>query len=521
MTLKNRILNLRKKPLLLVLYGIMIASIVLMVVLGFLYNPSNDVNVQFGDIRILYLILAGIAILMFIAQVLSGLSNGSTMFNMADVGLLFVAPISPKKILIYGLLKQMGTTILSAIFIFYQIPNLKRSLDLGFSDIIGLLVIYIIILFFVQLLSMATYILTNGNERKKLIVKGILAFICLVIGACIAYKYFLLDLGLMESIASTTVFLPFQMIPVIGWSIMFFEGIVIGNIAKVAISLLLYGLSGLILIVIIAKQKGDYYEDVLGITQLTYDRLQDAKNGKAVSVTRKVKVKEERSGIKKGKGASTIFYRHMLEKRRSSRFLFFDTYTFFSVAGAGILSYFNKNIYSGYIVLGILLYLQLFLTLGGKLAFELNKPYIYLIPAKSIHKLISASLFNFLKPVFDGVLIFFTVFIFSKISLIETLFLIVSYILGAGIFISYTIICTRVLGGKPSKVLTATFGIFFLFLIFVPTFGASIAAYFMLPEGLKMLTLLPFIFICIVIIVFTFIVCGDIFDKGEFGNGNQ
>lgn len=490
--------------------------------LSSMLGEKNELAVtKFADIRILYMIIFAINLLLIISQVITGLSNGSTLFNMADVGLLFVSPVSSKKILIYGLLKQMGTTIISAIFIFYQIPTLRKSFGLGMMAVFNLLIIYVIILFFSQLVAIATYILTNGNQRRKQSVKIILASLVAILILLVFYQYQILGKSIMESILSLSTNIYFQYFPILGWPIMFFEGFMIGNMGKIVISLFFFLVSSIGLVLIFSLREGDYYEDVLSSTELYYSRLQAAKEGKGMAGVKPVKVREERMGLVKGHGASAIFYRHILEKKRTSRFLYLDLYTVLCSIGAGVFCYYVDTKFSGYIILAILVYMQLFLTMFGKFAYELGKPYIYLMPVKSIYKLIYSSLFSFIKPCFDGLIIFTVVCITSRTSIILNVLLALAYIATSLVMICYTIICYRVFGGQPSKIISATFGVLIFLLIFGPSIGLSVAAYFILPQALKVLAILPYIFVCVVISIFTFIVCGDIFDRCEYRSGMQ
>lgn len=515
-TLKNRILSIRKKPAYLVLYGIIFVSIIFMF-LSTIFTDTPDVPLNnFSDIRVLYMIILAINLLLMFSQVITGLSNGSTLFNMADVGLLFVSPISSKKILIYGLLKQMGTTIISAIFILYQIPTLRKSFGLTVMSVIFLLIIYIIILFFSQLLAIGTYIFSNGNTRRKQLVKIIIITVIACFILAVFYQYKVLGMSIMESILSLTTNTYIQYFPIIGWPVMFFEGIIIGSISKVILSSLLFFISSIGLVLFFTLREGDYYEDVLSSTELYYNRLQAAKEGKGMASSKIVKVKEEKMGLLKGNGASALFYRHILEKKRSSRFLYIDLYTILSALSAGVFCYYVDTEFSGYIVLGILIYMQFFLTMFGKFSYELGKPYIYLIPVKSIYKLIYATLFSFLKPFFDGIIIFTVVCIVSKTSIVLNVFLALGYIATCLVLICYTIICYRVFGGQPSKIISATLGVLIFILIFGPSIGLSIGAYFFLPASLKVLAIVPYIFVCLVISIFTFVVCGDIFDRCEY-----
>ncbi len=515
-TFKNRILNLKKKPAYLILYGI-IALSVLGMFISYSQMGSQIKNYRtYTDIRILYAIIAGVGLLFLFSFVSTGLSTGSTLFNMADVGLLFVSPISSKKILIYGLIKQMATTFITAIFILFQVNTIKQSFGLDMGSILNIFLIYAIILFFGQLMSIAVYIFTNGQPRRKMLIKSILyGSIALLLGA--VYVLHLTHGGsILNNVMELMDSRPFHFLPVSGWAVMFIKATIEGRLIFIIVSLSLFLVTSIAMISLFTTGDADYYEDVLNSTEIVYSRLQDAKDGKKVFNTKKVKVKEEQTGLKGGKGSSTFYYKHLLEKKRTSRFLFIDTYTIFASIGAAILCrYINKD-FSVYIILGILVYFQFFLTILGKLSNELTKPYIYLIPEKSMTKVLAASITTLLKPCVDAIIIFTVVCIFSRTSPLLNLFLALAYASSGAIFVSYTLLCQRIFGGQPNKLISSMLGITLFMVILSPGIGASITAILLLPKTLTFLGTLPFTLCCVGITIFVFIVCGDLLDKAEY-----
>lgn len=515
-TIKNKIFSLRKKPALLILYGIIILSIVGMIV-SYSFGESQPRALStFADIRILYTLVAGVGMLFLFSFVTTGLSTGSTLFSMADVGLLFVAPISSKKILIYGLIKQMATTFLSAIFILFQVGTIRQSFGLEARAILNIFVIYAIIIFYCQLMSIAVYIFTNGNSLRKSIIKGILYGMI----AIIALGVFILRLqnggSLLDNVLQLMDAKLFHCLPVVGWAIMFISGTIEGSSIFVIMSILLFIISGIALISLLASGDADYYEDVLNCTEITYTKLQNAKDGKVVMNTKKVKLNAEQTGINGGKGYTAIFYKHLLEKKRTSRFVFIDTYTILASVGAGIASKYIESENVVYIILGVLIYIQFFMTILGKLSMELTKPYIYMLPEKSVKKVLAASITTLMKPCVDAVIIFSIVCIVSKTSPLLNLFIALAYASSGAIFVSYTLLCQRIFGGQPNKVVSAMLGMLLFFVVFAPGIGASIAAILMLPDAFIFLGTMPFTFCCIVIAIFVFIVCGDLLDKAEY-----
>lgn len=199
---------------------------------------------------------------------------------MADVGLLFVAPIATRKILIYGLIKQMAATFLSAIFIFYQIRSIRSSFGLGLGAIFSLFLVYAIVIFFCQLLSIGIYIFTNGNKRRKNLISSVLYGLFIVTALEIYVQYLQHSGTILNALLNLMTYKPFQFMPVVGWSVLFMSATVEGNVASLLLSLLLFLISSIIIISMFTTGEADYYEDVLVSTEMTYNRLQDAKNGK-------------------------------------------------------------------------------------------------------------------------------------------------------------------------------------------------------------------------------------------------
>ncbi len=514
MTIKNRILNLKKKPALLVLYLLITVGIGAMI----FASAGSEVPVKqsFADIRILYGIIAGIGAMFLFSFVTTGLSTGSTLFTMADVGLLFVSPVSSKKILLYGLIKQMATTFLSAIFILYQIRTIRSSFGLGVGAIFNLFFIYAILIFFCQLLSIGIYIFSNGNAKRKNLVKAVLYAVFGITALGIYFQYLQNGGTILQAVLDFMSYKPFHFMPVMGWAVMFMSASVEGNVLYLVIALLLFLLSSIVIISLFTSGDADYYEDVLNSTEVVYNKLQDAKSGKKAVSTRKIKVKEEQTGLKGGKGYSAIFYKHLLEKKRTSRFVYLDTYTVMAAGGGGLVCYFINSEYSVYIVLGILVYIQFFVTVLGKLSDELSKPYIYMIPEKSIKKVAAASMTTIIKPWFDAVVIFTVICVVSKTSPLLNLFLALAYASSGAIFVSYTLLCQRIFGGQPNKLISAMLGVTLFMIVMSPGIGISITAILMLPEGLKFLGTFPFTFCCIAISLFIFAVCGNLLDKAEY-----
>jgi hypothetical protein len=519
--LKNRILSFKKKPAMLILYSIIavviIASMVMMIMSG-----EDFASKKFADERILFSIIAGLGLLFLYAFMNAGLSTGSSLFTMPDIGLLFVAPISSKKILMYGLISTLGKALLGSLFIFYQIGTLRTSFGYGFLEIFSLFIIFAVMIMYCQLMAIGIYIFSNGNLVRKNIVK-------LAVYACLGVILLMVvifqrqnDISMLEAILRVASSRGFSFIPVAGWSTMFFIGITGRSLAFVLIPLFLYCLTGAIIVIYLTMGKADYYEDVLLSTEVTYQTKLAAKEGrKAPNVNKKkIKINKEEDGLKNGNGAMVFLYKHMLEMRRRSRFIFLDSFSIFMILSIGAAGYYlnSKGIQARtcYYVLGTAIYIQYFATVMGKLKEELTKPYIYLVPEKSYKKVLAASLTSLIKPCLDGTVMFTIFTVLSGINPLTGLFLILAYASSGAVFTALTILYQRLLGGQPNKVVQAFLGIGLFLTIMSPAIGASVVAAYLLPYELQFLCSLPYTLFCILFAVLIFVLCRNLIDKAEY-----
>ena len=518
---KNRILSLKKKPAMLILYLVIavfcVFSIVMLAVMD-----NETAQRSLADERILYLILAGLGLFYLWIFMNSGLSTGSSLFTMPDVGLLFVAPISSKKILLYGLISTMGNSLLGSLFILYQVSNLKTQFGYGFREIAALFLIYALMVLFCQLLAIGIYIFSNGNPLRKKLVMIIVyfLFVLVLLGAFSIQRTeqigtFRAFLGLMDQKW-------FGFIPVAGWSVMLFDGVVKGSLGTMLIALALYLGAGGIVMALLTRGKADYYEDVLVSTEMTFHNLSAVKEGRSVQkVNRKArKLKENEIGIHRGAGANIFLYKHILELRRRSRFVFIDLYTAFLIAGAGVAGYYFRKLQApsiaAYGVLGVAVYLQFIFSMMGALKAELVKPYIYLIPEKSIKKVFAASLTSLMKHAVDGLLMFVVLGSLSGIDFLTCLFSAAAYSASGAVFVALTILYQRVLGGQPNKLVQVFLSIGLLAAVMGPAIVISVIAAALLPPALDFLCTLPFTLFCLLVAALVLVTCGNLIDKSEY-----
>jgi len=102
----------------------------------------------------------------FVSSIASGLSHGSTLFAMEDVNLLFVSPVHPRRILLYGILRAAKTATLFSLFILFQGIFLRRF-GVGIGGMAVLYMGYLLAVVTSRLLSLTIYSVTNGRKKGR------------------------------------------------------------------------------------------------------------------------------------------------------------------------------------------------------------------------------------------------------------------------------------------------------------------------------------------------------------------
>ena len=412
--LRNSLLDLLHHPGKLITYLFVIGMVGLSIFTG----DSSSRQEGAADLRLLHAIYLAVLLALGLLSVWGGLKSGSTFFSMSDVNFLFVSPLSPKKILIYGLCRQMSSLLLMMLFLLCYGSMLIANFGVGWGTVLLLDLGVAVLLFLCQVVSMLIYSYTSGNPARILRAKtGIFLYAALF--ACLFAVGFLQRGGSIEAALAAVSSPWLQFIPAVGWIKGAVFSLAAGRLAEAAVYAALTAALVAGAVLLFVRSRVDYYEDVLQSTETMFEQKKEKKENRSLSGAEfgLKKVKAGKTGIRGGWGASAFFYKQVCELRRRSRFAFFSMSTvttllaglcmgFFlnSVAGSGEDALQPDHILA--IVLGVELYILMFMSMAGDWARELSKPYIYLVPEKPLAKLFWACATSMLKPFADGAVVF-------------------------------------------------------------------------------------------------------------------
>ncbi len=342
---------------------------------------------------ILELAAGGIVLAMFLFMAMSADKNGSKIFLMADVNLLFASPMKPQSVLLFRLMTQLGLLLLSSVYLAFQLPNLILNLGLSTWSAVGILVVWLLTLVIGQLLQVLLYTVAATYAKvKKYMRTGIYLVLALVAGGYILFTQ-ISGLGYFEAALAffnhpITRFIPFW-----GW----LKGLCVFTIQENLLGVVLSTLAviggGAVLAVIIWQIPADFYEDAMAKSQETAELLEAAQAEKSTGFVKRKKDRSEklrRDGMRRGRGASVFFWRIMYNRFRFAHLgIFTKTSETYLVAAAavGCLCRFAIDTDGTLPVVLTLAVFAFFRSMGNPLAEDTSKDFFRMIPESTGKKL--------------------------------------------------------------------------------------------------------------------------------------
>lgn len=370
-------------------------------------------------ISLVELITGGVVLVMLVFSVLLADRNGGSIFLMADVNLLFPAPMKPQSVLLFRLIVQTGTSFVLTLYLLFQLPNMMLNLGLSAGAGFAILGAWFLLLVYSKLVSVLLYTLCATRPELKRRLRPAL-YLCL---AVIAGGYLLFSLSSGEGYyASALAFFNAPLtrfIPLWGWlKALVLFGVTGKALPAVAAAVALV-LGAVLLVVLIWRIKADFYEDAMSRSAETAE-LQQTSKGAAEPVL--VKRKKDRSdklrrdGLQRGAGASVYFYRSMYNRFRFAHFGCFtktaETDLVVAVGTALILLY-VLEVTAFPAVAAVLAVFTFFRALGNPIAADVRQESFFLVP-DSAHKKI---LYSFLGGAANSALDLLPAFLASALLL--------------------------------------------------------------------------------------------------------
>ena len=388
----NNLLLILRNPLRLIPYGIGAGYFFFMYSKGIVGSQrvSSEMNLDAAagaDIIQLNIIgvLTVVALVFFIFQLYRATKNNITFFKMADVNLLFPAPVKPENILMYYMARSILPVLGgSLIFLVYSGGQLASEFDVTFLGGLFLLLGFALFFFLISPVRFLIYTLHTRFGileylRAGVLVLGVLISALVLIPGFLAPKFWE---GMFAWITSPW----FDLFPVVGWSRGMMSYFLNGNLMVSSSFLLLFGLTYYAVVKLVIQYSGHYYEDVLDATQNNEDRLEKAKGTKEVTEDAySLNSKKQLALPEFGLGAKAFYWRNYVQSSRQDIHPLIGLYTGgmavlgIVLAGLGHFDWFSHQVL--YFYLFFLLFFYFMAGIGRATIGDLKKPWFILIPA--------------------------------------------------------------------------------------------------------------------------------------------
>lgn len=445
--IKNSLKNLVKKPGRIVFIVIILAVLALSVVGG--NSGDSDPERVVRDISELTAGLNALLIFMFSTTFYSALGTGGGIFKMADVNLLFPSPLSKRGVLFFALIQQIGASMLIGVFILFQYTILHSTYNLNAWGMVLIFMVYSLTIFLSQSCATLLYTFISDSDRKKKNAKRIYLLLMALLIAWVGYS--LLSGGgfSLEAAVSAGNSLPVKCFPLAGWVGAFAGALLSGQLLAAGAWLALCAVVFALAVWAFSASGREYYEDVIATAESVQETLNSASEGVVPEAgPRHIKVKK--AGIGRGMGASVVFWKHLLENRRSSKLFVGPSCVVMAVIAAAIAYFGGKD--SLFTVFGMTAYMQLFTVSMGRFSREMTKPYIYLMPESAMKKLIWGLMETMPTTLLEGVIIFVPTTILIGGSALDCAAMILARLSFAAVFLAGNMMIDRIWGGHMSKV---------------------------------------------------------------------
>lgn len=375
-------------------------------------------------------ILTVFAFMLIPANLISYIRRKGLLFHKSDSHFVFPAPLNPKLVLLYAQVKQY----LIAIF-------MGAALVVGgtviFKIEVGRMLLYFLFCCVIQNVAEASLmVLTYGNERfSERVMNGIRYAMYGVIGIFLIFLFVTLKnadftfQGVMDYLQTPLI----QWFPIIGWNISVIYLLIVGPTAVNIVGSILYFAVTAVLLFLAVRMRctGAYYEDAMKFAEDYAEARKKGRKGEMARLGKKQKYGRA-TIVYKGAYAKAIFYRQLLEYKKSKTFIFGLMTLLCLVVGMGFVYVARERDFGSmrYFVLPLLMaYLILVLSAyAGKWGKEIRSPYTFLLPDTAFRKLWYATLIEHFRNLLDASILTIPIAITLKLPLLHALLCILLYV---------------------------------------------------------------------------------------------
>ena len=367
--------------------------------------PGEDLLSPEESAALLELGVGALVLIVIFFSAFQADKSGSSIFLMADVNLLFQAPLTPQTVLLFRLLMQAGTSAIATIYLVFQLPNLMLNLGLPFGMVLVIFAAWFLLLLYSKLIAVLLYTVCSTKEAlKKRLRPALFVILAVIGGAFLTYaKPFEGD-----HLAALVGFFNAPLthyIPVWGWMKALLVCAYWGNVGGVMAAFAALTVFAILLILIIRRVRADFYEEALARSEEIAALREAQRNAKGLRQRKKDRGDRVRTDRPmRGYGATVYFYKtlhgrfrfafgHVLTKTSV-------TYLLTAIGTTAFLLLVVKNAFFPAVAL-LLAGFSFFRALGNPIAADIAQENFYMVPDTAHRKVLFSFLGGSLNALLD------------------------------------------------------------------------------------------------------------------------
>lgn len=455
-----------------------IVTVLVLAILGVSFFGGGEMRAEnlagegLRDVRELVAMAFALNAVMFVMLAMQGLSRGASMFSMADVNLLFPAPVPPVRILLYGLLRGLSTALMLGLFLLFQYSWVNGQYGVGAGGLLLLVLCYGVSVFLGQITATALYAFSSGSAARKRAIRTIAACVCLLAAGYALYGAFARMDAPLAALVDCANSPAMRFFPVGGWLAAVMGGVFTGDLSLALWGALPVVLLPVLLIALLSRMKRSYYEDVLAATEYQQQVQLTRQSGSIETAPEKVRL--GKTGLSRGEGASALYYKHKLEDRRARASLIgVPELIYLAITFAYTFFLREEGILPALIFATVM---QVTSVMLGRWVKELTRPYIYLIPEPPFQKLLQCLRTSLRGMGVEAVLCMVGVGLILGLPIGEIAALVLVRFSFGLLFMAGNLMIERLFGGMTSKVLVMFFYYLSMIVLAVPGTVACVLA---------------------------------------------
>ena len=257
--------------------------------------------------------IGALAIIMLIFFILNADKIAGKLFLPADVALLFSSPMRPQTVMMFRLAMQLGSILLMAFYLLFQLPNLILNMGLSVWAAFSAIGAFLMITMFGILLQLLIYTLGSISETFRKYFRFIVyAGLFVIAGSFVLFQ----KMSGLDYLPAAAAFFNgriSRLIPIWGWTKGFVMSAVTGNVLAHLMYFAITLIAAVLMVLVIWNLKADFYEDAMTKSEEVAEAIAAAKaQNKSIARLKRKKDRSDklkRDDFKKGAGANVYFTR--------------------------------------------------------------------------------------------------------------------------------------------------------------------------------------------------------------------